>query len=211
VWDAQSGKALGQPFKLEGVSKTVTSVAYSSNGKEIVSACEDNTVQTWDAKSGVAIREGLGDHRFNVGENSINFSPDRTHWASLSNSNCITIYSGGDKFVLNGHSGVVTCVAFSADSKRLVSGSKDNTVRLWDIARRVELCPAFQGHTDSVISVAFSPNGTRIVSGAEDKTIFICNIESGTSTSQINSSLIPKHCLSQNVRRTIFLLRSGRI
>ncbi|KIM50074.1 hypothetical protein SCLCIDRAFT_1188260, partial [Scleroderma citrinum Foug A] len=47
------------------------------------------------------------------------------------------------------------------DSTRVVSGSYDNTVRIWDADRGVEIGSPLQGHTSFVTSVAFSPDGRR--------------------------------------------------
>jgi WD40 repeat protein len=56
-------------------------------------------------------------------------------------------------------------VAFSPDGTRIASGSADNTVRLWDVAKEQQIGQPLQ-HEDWVNSVAFSPDGTRIASGA---------------------------------------------
>ncbi|EDR10450.1 mycorrhiza-induced NACHT/WD-repeat protein [Laccaria bicolor S238N-H82] len=56
-------------------------------------------------------------------------------------------------------------VAFSTDSTRIVSGSKDKSVRVWDASTGAEL-KVLNGHMKAVNSVAFSTDGTRIVSGS---------------------------------------------
>jgi WD40 repeat protein len=53
---------------------------------------------------------------------------------------------------------MATSVAFSPDGKQVVSGSDDNTVRLWDAATGAAL-QTLEGHTSRVTSVAFSPDG----------------------------------------------------
>ena len=61
---------------------------------------------------------------------------------------------------------------------RIVSGSSDKTVRVWDASTGAEL-NVLQGHTDWVHSVAFSMDGMRIVSGSEDKTVRMWDVLTG--------------------------------
>ncbi|KDR71319.1 hypothetical protein GALMADRAFT_144010 [Galerina marginata CBS 339.88] len=81
--------------------------------------------------------------------------------------------------VLNGHTYSVVSVAFSSDGGRVVSGSGDRTVRIWDTETGKQVGEPFQGHTESILSVAFSPDGRRIVSGSGDTTARIWDTETG--------------------------------
>jgi WD40 repeat protein len=66
---------------------------------------------------------------------------------------------------------LVTSVAFSPDGHRIVSGSNDLTLRLWDADTGQPIGAPFTGHTNWVTSVAFSPDGQRVVSGSNDATL----------------------------------------
>jgi hypothetical protein len=68
-----------------------------------------------------------------------------------------------DLATLEGHDDSVLSVAFSFDGKRIISGSGDHTVRMWDAETGAEL-HVFRGHRDGACSVAFSHDGKRIVS-----------------------------------------------
>jgi WD40 repeat protein len=61
-------------------------------------------------------------------------------------------------------------VAFSPDGARVLSGSHDSTVKLWDAAT-VALIRTFEGPAGFVYSVAFSPGSGRVLSGSTDSTI----------------------------------------
>lgn len=59
-------------------------------------------------------------------------------------------------------------VAWSADSRLAVSGSKDSTLKLWDM-RTKKLLVDLPGHADEVFTVDWSPNGERVASGGKDR------------------------------------------
>ena len=71
---------------------------------------------------------------------------------------------------LQGHSEGATSVAFSTDGSRIVSDSRDSSVRVWD-AKTSEQLRDLQGHTSGVNLVAFSTDGGRIVSGSFDNSV----------------------------------------
>jgi flagellar biosynthesis GTPase FlhF len=70
-----------------------------------------------------------------------------------------------------GHQSTVNSVAFSPDGSRIVSGSDDKTLRLWDARTGQAIGQPLTGHQSAVWSVAFSPDGSRIVSGSSDNTV----------------------------------------
>ncbi|KAL7789848.1 WD40 repeat-like protein [Trichoderma ceciliae] len=79
---------------------------------------------------------------------------------------------------LEGHSGWVKSVTFSADGRYLVSGSDDHTVKIWD-AKTGKERQTLKGHSYSISSVAFSADGRHIASGSGDNTIKIWDAITG--------------------------------
>jgi WD40 repeat protein len=64
------------------------------------------------------------------------------------------------------HTDYVYDAAFSPDGKRIVTSSRDKTVRLWNAENGHPL--ATFGHTGEVFNAAFSPDGKRIVTASQD-------------------------------------------
>ena len=73
---------------------------------------------------------------------------------------------------LKGHKASVWGIAVSQDGKRALSGSRDNTVRLWDLDTGKEL-RCFVGHKDAVCAVALTPDGKQLLTGSADETVLI--------------------------------------
>ncbi|KAF5372434.1 hypothetical protein D9757_009930 [Collybiopsis confluens] len=78
----------------------------------------------------------------------------------------------------------ITTVALSPDGSKIVSGSYDETVRIWDAVAGQQLAQ-LGGHTGGVTSVAFSPDGSKIVSGSYDETVRIWDAVAGQQLAQL--------------------------
>ena len=85
------------------------------------------------------------------------------------------IFSNG---ILEGHTSVVNSVGFNHDDTKIVSGSYDRTIRVWNVATG-ECILTLEGHTGEVTSVVFNHDGTKIVSGSWDNTIRVWNVNTG--------------------------------
>ncbi|KIJ12411.1 hypothetical protein PAXINDRAFT_171219, partial [Paxillus involutus ATCC 200175] len=79
--------------------------------------------------------------------------------------------------VFEGHENPVYCISFYPDESKLVSGSSDGTLCVWD--RKMGAVQVLSGHTDRVCDVDVSWDGKMIVSGSMDKTVRIWDGESG--------------------------------
>jgi len=79
---------------------------------------------------------------------------------------------------LKGHTDRVNAASFSADGTRIVTGSWDNTAKVWDTKTGAELL-TLKGHTNSVNAASFSADGTRIVTGSWDNTAKVWDTKTG--------------------------------
>ncbi|EJD37678.1 WD40 repeat-like protein [Auricularia subglabra TFB-10046 SS5] len=82
---------------------------------------------------------------------------------------------------MRGHTKWICSLAYSCNRgrARIVSSSKDRTIRVWDAGTGETVGGPFEGHQDSVLSVVFSPGGLNIASGSRDKTIRLWNSMTG--------------------------------
>jgi WD40 repeat protein len=112
--------------------------------------------------------------------------PDCPQFASVDGSLLDVVRDNREQNQLP-HESEVYSVAFSPDGQRIVSGSVDKTVRIWDAKTGAPIGKPLTGHENPVTSVAFSPDGQRIVSGSVDKTVRIWNIST-------MKSLLPIAC-----------------
>ena len=167
VWDADKGQEV---LTLKGHTDDVNSVAFSPDGKRIVSGSGDKTVKVWDADKGQEILTLKG-HTRRCHLRGV--QPRRqTHRQRQRGQDGEGVGCGqgpGDPHPQGAHR-TCHCVAYQPDGKRIVSGSGDETVKVWDADKGQEIL-TLKGHTGTVNCVAFSPDGKRIVSGSWDKTV----------------------------------------
>ncbi|EIM84044.1 WD40 repeat-like protein, partial [Stereum hirsutum FP-91666 SS1] len=191
IWDVSTGEQLQM---LEGHTEQVNSVAFSADSQHIVSGSSDQSVRIWDAFTGEELQV-LEGHTASV--TSVTFSTDGHLVASGSSDKFVRIwdistgeelkrleghtqysvriwdvYTGDELQILEGHTASITSVAFSEDSRHVISGSDDKSVRLWDALTGKQL-RMLKGHTDQVTSIAFSTGSPYIVSGSSDKSVRI--------------------------------------
>ncbi|KAG8696191.1 hypothetical protein FRC08_007311 [Ceratobasidium sp. 394] len=113
IWDTHTGQSVGQPLK--GHTDTVNSVAYSPNGAYIVSGSRDKTIRMWDAQTGQPV--GSEDNTIRIWDAHTGQPVSQP---------------------LEGHESSVHSVAYSPNGAYIVSGSGDETIRIWE-TRQAEM------------------------------------------------------------------------
>jgi WD40 repeat protein len=98
----------------------------------------------------------------------------------------LAVPSGKELCTLKGHLDQVFDVSFSPDSKRLVSGGMDGTVRVWDVSTGKELSP--RRYPESGGHVTVSPDGTLLATAGLDRHIRLWSAESGKEVGRLSDA-----------------------
>ncbi|HEX7312605.1 MAG TPA: caspase family protein [Pyrinomonadaceae bacterium] len=161
-----------------GHTDEINSVAFSQDGRLILTASSDGKVRSWDASSGeqAGMIVEAGDPVF-----AASFSPDGRLILTagsdpLAPLNLWETATGRRVNVNFDVDGPVLSAAFSPDGRR-VAASSGRDVYLWDVngANRVRL----QGHTDRVTSVSFSPDAQLLLTGSNDNSLRLWQVGAG--------------------------------
>lgn len=188
--DANAG---GIKFSTEPDSKGILRyIVYSPDGNRLAYADSTGNFHVYDMES---------NNEKTIGQpaNDLAYSPDGSLLAVPFDNyiflwNVESIFSGNidnmiKKLIFEGHTDTVTEVIFSPDGNLLVSGSKDKTIRIWDVKTGVEI-NQLEGHSNSITDLAFSPSGNYLASGSSDGTVRLWDVE--TFRSDLGHSPSPK-------------------
>ena len=175
LWDVTTGMEVRRYGRHEA---PVVTLAFSSDGKRLLSGGDDGKVQLWDRESGQEVRSMKG-HQQHV--RSVAFVQGDRRAVSSSLDATIRLWdldTGEELRRFEGHTDAVEAVACPTNGKWVASGSKDNTIRLWDVESGKELWRS-DGHIHHVTSIRFSPDDDRLLSGSMDGTVRLWDVATG--------------------------------
>jgi WD40 repeat protein len=131
LWNVEDGKLLRA---LTGPVGRVNDIAFSPDGTIVAAGAEDFKVYFWSAADGVPIKPL---ENFNAPPRSIAFTPDGQFLAVAGSYQgeigLWRVRDGAMLRTLEGHDGAVSVLTFTPDGTMLVTGSSDDSVRLWGL------------------------------------------------------------------------------
>jgi len=179
-----------------GHKSLIRDVTFTKDGRYVVSAGDDKVVRVWDLETGETVRTLRG--QIGAGSEGKIFamalSPDE-RWLAVGgwmkipgeSGHHIRLYNfptGKLVTLLKGHTDVVNSLAFSPDSRYLVSGSSDKNAIIWHINQQQRL-HTLKGHTNHIYAVAFTPDSKRVVTGSYDHSLRLWRVKTGELISKL--------------------------
>lgn len=204
IWDFQTYECVKT---LKGHDHNVSSVKFLPSGDQIASASRDKTIKIWETSTGYC-QKTLHGHDDWI--RTIDITDDGTMLASGGHDKTVRIWDlakGEVIHVLREHTHHVECLAFSPSTLSvletsegqtikgkesvpgnfLVSGSRDKTIKVWEMATG-QCVMTLVGHDNWVRGVDFHPSGKFIISVSDDKTIKIWDLQQGRATKTISDA-----------------------
>lgn len=202
LWNAETGQRLGEittghQYKVGNKEFSPISIAFSPDGKTLVSGgcgkitqradsssqlsdvCGRGEIRFWDVATRQLLGQSVAAHDDDV--MSVAFSPDGKTLASSSGQSdgkiklwdVATRQTVGRDFM--GYAADMKKVLFSPDGKTLVSmativteDKRTYNIFLWDVASRQLIGQPLAAHTDKIMDIAFSPDGQTLASSGSD-------------------------------------------
>ncbi|MCG9129426.1 PD40 domain-containing protein [Candidatus Poribacteria bacterium] len=198
VYDAYTGK----PLRLySGQDSQIEKMEFSLDGSNIsyfdgVDSVQFIDTSTWNTVKSIPL--------YGNSIRSVIFSPDRNTLVSANSSYYQKDYSmtswdvnrGVPRTTFEGHTSLITSMAFSSDGKTLVTSSWDRSVRIWD-ATTGENRYTYKKHTDGVAKIIFYPNSTKFAAvGYNRSGVYEWDIETGSFLGAAAIPLTPNSVFS---------------
>ena len=190
LWNTETGDELVIPLNddlnpgFRGNLPTVLALAFSPDGRWLVSGTTEGDIRMWDVATGEALAVfAEPTEQKNLGHiSALAFSPDRAllaagtpsqlHLWDVRTGHKIFSVSTVHKRGWGIHHDYPGPLVFSPDGTILVNGHNSGTIQLWDV-KTGDRIAALDGHAQQVETLKFSPDGEMLVSTAQDGTIFL--------------------------------------
>jgi WD40 repeat protein len=172
---------------LDGHRDSVKSVAFSPDGKHLVSTGDDRTVRLWQVETGQSERDPI-----KVGNDgcAVAWSSDGSFIVAGFRDGSMALYDvekWTEQTRWQAHDYQVRSIAIHPDNQRVLSGGRDNSVKVWD--RAGKLLQTYGDHATWVEAIAYSPDGSLLASSDEDGLLIVRDANSGAERYRL---MLPK-------------------
>lgn len=174
VWNLKTGRLL---FTLRGHSHWVTSVAVTPDGKKVISGSIDKTLKVWNLHKRIGFFTYI---RNLIQKRQIFKLAGDNHWSIRYFILICNLITRRQLFTFTNHQDMVWAVTVTPNSKQIISGSWDKTIKVWNLKTGNELF-TLTGHNQSLMDVVVTPDGKQVISASSDKTIKVWNLEKAES------------------------------
>ena len=154
---------------LTGHTAALTDVAFSGDGRRVLTTSVDSSARLYDVATGNAVTVATGHHQQRLNAGAV--SPDGNAMVTASNDGTARLARpiGIRPVVLAGHRDRVTAVVFSPDGGRILTASDDGSARMWAAVGDPD-SRLLGRHEGAVVSARFNARGDRVVSAGADGT-----------------------------------------
>ena len=159
----------------------ITGLQYALNKSNLlISSSLDGTIRAYDLIKYKNFRIMTTPKQTQLICCSIDYSGEIVAAGSLDTYNIFvwSIKTGDLIDVLNGHTGPVSCLSFSHINDILVSGSWDNTVKMWELYTKKGISETYE-HNSKITAIALSPNDKEVAVSTLNGELYTWDIETG--------------------------------
>lgn len=204
-----------------GHSQSITALAFSADGRFLASAARDRTVRIWNVQSGVDVQLPLI-----ASVEDLAFSPlgrrlaISTKGISPDNGRALIFDLGegpelsvpqGPLAAFDCEGGVVQCVAFGPRGRRIVTGTAQGLVHIWDLTTQTAVLRK-DWTASSVRDVAFAPSGSTFFAATEDGVLRVASTDSGGIVSQRSMDVaVANQCAFLQDGRVLIACNDGNL
>lgn len=160
IWRVKDGSPIHQ---ISAHDAAINHVVFSPDGEYLATVGEDGAIRVWEVLTGYLAFAMKADESLNC----LQFDPAGHNMiVAGDNITMFNLRSGKILKKYKGHDGAVRTLAFSPNGKFFISGSDDQTAKVWSVTTG-RLVDTLQHQDGPIISAAFSPDGMTIVTGSQ--------------------------------------------